>query len=95
MTGNKFYELSGFLSGAAEVSQFFRYVSTLDDETTKLSRSVEHKSPNDAAPHPRTTGSSSLMKSSEARTDVHREEQRSLQPLLHLRMACNGCGWEK
>jgi hypothetical protein len=60
MTGNKFYELSGFLSGAAEVSQLFRYVSTLDDETTKLSRSVEHKSPNDAAPHPRTTDSSSL-----------------------------------
>jgi hypothetical protein len=78
MTGNMFHELSDFLSGAAEASHFFRYVSTLDDETTMLSRSVEHKSPNDAAPHPRTTDSSSLMKSSEARTDVHTEEQSSL-----------------
>jgi len=78
MTGNKFYKLSGFLSGAAEVSQFFRYVSTLDDETTKLPRSVEHKSPNGAAPHPRTTDSSSLMKSLEARTDAHREEKEDI-----------------
>lgn len=80
MTGNKFYELSGFLSGTAEVSQFFRYVSTLDDETTKLSRSVEDKSPNDAAPHPRTTDSSSLMRSSEARTDVHRGTEVTATP---------------
>jgi hypothetical protein len=57
MTGNKFLELSGFLSGAAEVSWFFQYVSTIDDEPTMLSRSVEHKSPNDAVPHPRTTDS--------------------------------------
>jgi hypothetical protein len=42
MTGNKFQELSGFLSGAAEVSQFFQHASTIDDQTTMLSRSVEH-----------------------------------------------------
>jgi len=90
MIGNKLHELSGFfLCGAVEVSQFFRCVSTLDGETTMLSRSVEDKSPNDAAPHPRKTDSS------EARTGVHREEERSLQPLLPLRMACNGCGWKK
>jgi len=69
MIGNKFHERSGFLCGAVEVSQYFRCVSTLDDETTVLSRSVEHKSPNDAAQHPRKTDSS------ETRTGVQREEE--------------------
>ena len=32
--------------------------STLDVETTSLSRNVRHESPSDAPPHPRSTGTS-------------------------------------
>jgi hypothetical protein len=76
-------------------SQFFRHVSTLDDEAITLSRKVEHKFPSDPTPHRWTADSSCRIESWEVRRDVHWQRQRSLQPLLPFRMACNGCGWEK